>query len=80
MYKSNPSIPLIMTKYKPIPHSTLQNQASQVEHLAVHPAFQANQPFFRYPQQQQQEQPFNASAISPMFYGYSPTPYQHSKL
>lgn len=62
----------------------IQNQPAAIGYSDVHPAFQGNQPFFRYPQQQQQQQQqqqaFNASAVSPMFYGYSPTPYQHSKL
>lgn len=58
----------------------------------IHPAFQGTK-VFRYPTQipqhhpqqmqpqpQPQPLPFNASATSPIFYGYSPNPYQQSRL
>lgn len=59
-------------------HNTSQSQ--------IHPAFQGTK-VFRYstqtPQFHNQQPPreqFNASAISPIFYGYSRNPYQNSRL
>ncbi|KAG1058534.1 hypothetical protein G6F42_028635 [Rhizopus arrhizus] len=69
------------------------NKPPSIQHTyqsQIHPAFQGTK-VFRYPTQipqhhpqqmqpQPQPLPFNASATSPIFYGYSPNPYQQSRL
>lgn len=69
----------------------LMQPVTTIHQSQIHPAFQGTK-VFRYPttqllphppQQHMQPQPplpFNASATSPIFYGYSPNPYQQSRL
>lgn len=76
----------INAKHQPNATMPLLNQHNTGQ-SQIHPAFQGTK-VFRYPaqipqfhnQRQPQEQQFNASAISPIFYGYSCNPYQNSRL